>query len=182
MVFNASDWTTVISVAAGAAVTITSLWKKLEKKDPELAKEVPHAVRTVLDDGEHLVADLMKSPWFAAEAAKGKVEVHHITDKIKKAVIGQYAAQMLAAFGKELADLTNIQRATLLSDLQSRLKLLGVNVTPSELTGYLEQVQNSIAALQSTVVKAAANLDEVLSQADPTAEEQTKNTNAKENA
>lgn len=162
MIFNGTDWTTVISVAAGAAVTISSLWKKIEQKDPKLAQEVPHALKTVLDDGEKIVADLLKSPWFASEAAKGKLELHHITDKLKNAVVAQYAAQGLAAFDTELKDLSNIQRASLLSFVQSRLKTIGVNVTPNEVNAALELVQTAIDATRSTVVKSAAELDQAL--------------------
>lgn len=162
MIFTGTDWTTVISVAAGAVVTISSLWKKLEQKDPKLAQGVPHALKTVLDDGEKIVADLLKSPWFASEAAKGKLELHHITDKLKNAVVAQYAAQGLAAFDTELKDLSNIQRASLLSFVQSRLKAIGVDVTPSEVNAALELVQTAIDATRSTVVKSAAELDQAL--------------------
>lgn len=155
MTFNATDWTTVISVAAGASVTIAALWKKIEKSDPGLIKQLPHEVVKVADGFAHVVEDLAKTPWFAGEAAKGKIEAKHITDKLLSSALAQEIAKALAAAGKDWNSMSQIEQGTLLTAVQAALSKIGVTVTSAQIVAAIKPVEDAIALLKPAMEKAA---------------------------
>lgn len=150
MIFSGADWTTVISEGAGVLVIVGTTWKWLKKHDPKLIKDIPHDFVTVADDAAHWIAGIAKSPWFASEAATGKIELHHITDKLLSAHVGTASADAIASFGKDFASMTEGEKGTAIEMVQAALKAFGQTVTAPQSIDALNKADARKAVLTPT--------------------------------
>lgn len=163
MVFNGTDWTVVASVGAALLTKIVADAKWLRKKDPKIITQVatlvadrlPHGVGVALDDAGKLVRGLVESPWFASAAATGKVELHHITDKLLQSTLAQEIAKVLAASGKSWTDMSEIEKGTLLTTVQAGMARVGVQVTSAQITAAITPVVDAINAVAPAMQDAA---------------------------
>lgn len=163
--WNGIDWT-VVSTGVGVAAAVlaggSKLWKTVEKDDPGLIKSLPHDFVTVADDAAHWIGGLAKSPWFASEAATGKIELHHITDKLLSAHLGTAAADAIASFGKDFGAMTEGEKGTAIEMVQSALKAFGQTVTAPQSIDALNKADARKATLTPTA-NAATERSQALS-------------------
>ena len=151
MLLTGAEWTTIVSDAAVAVVVLGGAWKLLKKVDPKLAQELPKGVQTVLTD----IEDLGKSPWFATEAAAGKVELKHIESKLLHTTLASEIAKALAAAGTTWANMSEIERGTLITEVQAVLAHIGVTVTAAQIVADISAVEQGIAAVAPEMQAAA---------------------------
>lgn len=177
------DWQTLLWVAIGSATTIGTIWVRLKKIDPKLPQQVQDIVdklpagiqkavevgKNIVDDGAKLLSDLFKSPWFAGEAAKGKIEIKDIEDKLLKSHLGQAIATVLAGAGKTWASMSEIEKSTLITQVQAGLKAVGVDVTTAQITGAITPVEAAIAAAMPIMKDAEKRNAEITASATATA-------------
>lgn len=156
MLWTGQDWTIVIAVAVALAARYLTDWKWLKKHDPKLIKELPKGLATVADDAGHIISGLLKSPWFASEAATGKVEVRHITDKLLSSHLAAAAADAIASFGKDFGDMTEGEKGTAIEMVQAALKAFGQDVPATQAVTSLHQADVRKAKLQPTAEAATA--------------------------
>ncbi|WDL96963.1 hypothetical protein [Alicyclobacillus sp. ALC3] len=178
MIWNGTDWTVVVSVGAALVAKIAHDRQWLQKKDPQLAQEIqkaeeslPHGIGVALDDAGKLVRGLVESPWFASEAATGKVELHHITNKLLQSHLDGEIAKVLAASGKAWGDMSETEKGTLITTVQAGLQKLGVTVTSSQVTAAVNAVEEGIAAVQPAMQNAAKLAASITQPATPPAAE-----------
>ncbi|WDL98112.1 hypothetical protein [Alicyclobacillus sp. ALC3] len=161
--WNGTDWTVVASVGAALVAKVAADWKWLRKKEPKLAQDaatlvadkVPHGIGVALDDAGKLVRGLIESPWFASEVATGKVELHHITDKLLQSTLAQEIAKVLAASGKSWTDMSETEKGALITTVQAGLHKVGITVTSAQVTAVVQVVEDGIAAVQPVMASAA---------------------------
>jgi hypothetical protein len=150
MLFTGSEWTTIVSDAS-VVVVLGTAWRLLKKADPKLASELPKGVQTVLTD----IEDIGKSPWFATEAAAGKVELKHIEDKLLHTTLAGEIAKTLAAARVTWVDMSEIEKGTLITEVQAALAQIGVQVTPAQITADIAEVERQIATVAPEMQAAA---------------------------
>lgn len=161
-----AQWNGWIEGILFLALILSLVWHYLSTKDKKTVdKVVPMDVRRDLDVGSDIVLGLMKSPWFAAEASAGKVELLDVVRKLEETHLSALSAQGLAAFGKDLSDLTGIEHATLLAWIEKQMGRYGSDQPPRDIEAALEKAQAKKAGLRDATVLAARHLDEVLDQA-----------------
>lgn len=172
MIWTGADWTTVVT-GAGVVLAVLSggakLWRKVEKADPALTHELPHKVVEIADDVAKFVEGIAKSPLFAAEAAKGKVEVQHVVDKLASTTLAQEIAKVLAAAGKKWADMSEIEKGTLLTTVQAALAKVGVRVTSAQIAAAVPAVEIGIQTLAPIMTEAAERAAAIVQPAQTTA-------------
>jgi len=153
MIFTGTDWTTVVT-GAGVVIAVlgggVKLWRKVEKDNPGLIKAIPSKVVTVVDDAAKFVEHIVTSPLFAGLAAKGKVEAHHVLDKLTQTTAVSEAKTVLLAIGKVYDALTDAEKLKAEVTLKLALSGIGINMADKQIQAVFTEAQQAIDTAKLT--------------------------------
>lgn len=161
MMWTGTDWTVVVSVAAGIGAKVLVDLKWVKKHEPQILKELPKGVVAVGEDIAHVLGGLAKTPFFAGLAAKGKLEVNHVEAKLVDTELAKVAAQTLQAFGNDYASLTANQKSAAVIIARDAFSTLHVDVTDTQIENALNAASKVVKDIQGTqIYQAVAKLEQ----------------------
>jgi len=165
--WTGTDWTVVASQAAGVVVLIVSAYKwadkHFQKELQAVEKDIPAGIKTVVEDATKFVEHIVTSPFFAGLAAKGKVEAHHVLDKLTQTTAVSEAKTVLLAIGKVYDALTDAEKLKAEVTLKLALSGIGINMADKQIQAVFAEAQQAIDAARLTpMFKASFTPDPVV--------------------
>ena len=135
--------------ALAVIVALLGVWQVHKTQFEKYLKILPQPVQNVIENGLNGLEALAKSPWFAAEAAKGKVELKHVIDKVSHLTIVNEAKTILLSIGKAYNTLTPAEVIKAEYLLRLGLSDLRVTLTDQQVKDIFNEAQKAIDLLKS---------------------------------
>jgi len=158
VIFSGTDWTVVGAQVLGAVGVVGGVVAYLKKRFPKevqaventVAHDVPAIALQGVEDAAKFVEHIVASPLFAGIAAKGKVEAHHVLDKLTQTTAVSEAKTVLLAIGKVYDALSDTEKLKAEVTLKLALSGIGISMTDKQIQGVFAEAQKAIDAARLT--------------------------------
>lgn len=141
----------VVTLVVGVGSVYAIMKKKFPKTTEAVVQEVehnlPHKVLTDLEAGVKFIEHLAQSPFFAASAAKGKLEAHHVIGKLEDLTALSEAKTLLQKLGA-YASLSATDKAKAGAVLKLNLLHQGITVSDKQIEDFFTQADAALTALE----------------------------------
>lgn len=149
-----------ITMVGGAVLTIAGMFGLL-KKFPQIGRIVPVAEK-VVEDAVKVGEDVLGLPGMEGVKASMHVELSHVKAELQKSQVLQVVGSALHSFGKAAEALSANEKSALVTFAVAELKKKGYEVSSTEITTAVEEIQKAANAFaDSSLFKTAQRFDSV---------------------